>query len=587
MDGILEIKNSKMKRRKLILLRYSVFFTLLYILVGCTGNRVQMQRLQVIDSLMEPHPQAAYDSLCRFDSLEVPDASRKVAMKCRMLMAKAQNKLYLQLSADTKFQEVVDYYDSWGTDNEKMQAYYLLGCVYRDQKDAPKAMMSYKKAVECADTLSKECDYSTLSKVYGQMADIYRFQYLHKEAIGCEQKYGYYAARVKDNVSFIQSFDFIANEYLGLGDTLKAIEQTQKCHELFKMHGMQKLAAKTLPTLIYIYLQRSQYNEARCYMDIYEKESGLFNREGNIQEKYEHYYKLKGMFYLGVNRIDSAEYYYRKLGRYGFKYETAQGLLSVYRMRLNVDSIRKYSILCEREMDEILNGTQANAVVQAASLYDYTKLQKKIDEEILHKERNKYLWMFICFMVLGSLGFLVGKYKRMKDRMSQKIAKVNQRLEKASEELSLLQENKDIFIQKKQNEIAALQDKLREYREKNEKYNLLDKEKILMESDIVVRFMEMAKPKRNHIDPEEEDWQELYDALLQYKPLLFEKIRKGKLSPQEFQICILAYMGMDNTAIAFLINTTTKNVSNAKQKINRKLFDDKRASTLFCNLLNM
>lgn len=97
-------------------------------------------------------------------------------------------------------------------------------------------------------------------------------------------KYGYYAARVKDNVSFIQSFDFIANEYLGLGDTLKAIEQTQKCHELFKMHGMQKLAAKTLPTLIYIYLQRSQYNEARCYMDIYEKESGLFNREGNIQE---------------------------------------------------------------------------------------------------------------------------------------------------------------------------------------------------------------------------------------------------------------------------------------------------------------
>lgn len=167
-----------MKRREFVSLRYSVFFTLLYILVGCTENRVQMQRLQVIDSLMEAHPQAAYDSLCRFDSLEVPDASRKVAMKCRMLMAKAQNKLYLQLSADTKFQEVVDYYDSWGTDNEKMQAYYLLGCVYRDQKDAPKAMMSYKKAVECADTLSKECDYSTLSKVYGQMADIYRFQYL-------------------------------------------------------------------------------------------------------------------------------------------------------------------------------------------------------------------------------------------------------------------------------------------------------------------------------------------------------------------------------------------------------------------------
>lgn len=57
--------------------------------------RVQMQKLQVIDSLMDPHPQAAYDSLCRFDSLEMGNAYRKVVMKLRMLMAKVQNKLYL------------------------------------------------------------------------------------------------------------------------------------------------------------------------------------------------------------------------------------------------------------------------------------------------------------------------------------------------------------------------------------------------------------------------------------------------------------------------------------------------------------
>lgn len=576
-----------MKRREFVLLRYSVFFTLLYILVGCTENRVQMQRLQVIDSLMEAHPQAAYDSLCRFDSLEVPDASRKVAMKCRMLMAKAQNKLYLSMPTDSIFQEVVDYYDSKGTDNEKMQAYYLMGCVFRDQKDAPKAMMSYKKAVECADTLSKECDYSTLSKVYGQMADIYRFQYLHKEAIGCEQKYGYYAARVKDNVSFIQSFDFIANEYLGLGDTLKAIEQTQKCHELFKMHGMQKLAAKTLPTLIYIYLQRSQYNEARCYMDIYEKESGLFNREGNIQEKYEHYYKLKGMFYLGVNRIDSAEYYYRKLGRYGFKYETAQGLLAIYRICLNSDSIKKYSVLCEQEMDKILNGTQANAVIQASSLYNYTRLQEEIDEERLNKEQNKYLLIFVCFVALGCFGYFVRLYKKMQSRMSQKIASVNKKLEKTCEELDLLQEDKEIFIQKKQNEIIALQCSLREYREKYDKFNLLDKEKKLMESDIVVKFIEMSTPKRNRFNPSEKDWLDLYKEFQQYKPLISEKIRKGKLSPQELQVCILTYLGMDNTAIAFLVNTTSKTISNAKQKINRKLFEEKSASTLFDNLLKV
>ena len=576
-----------MKRREFVLLRYSVFFTLLYILVGCTENRVQMQRLQVIDSLMEAHPQAAYDSLCRFDSLEVPDASRKVAMKCRMLMAKAQNKLYLQLSADTKFQEVVDYYDSWGTDNEKMQAYYLLGCVYRDQKDAPKAMMSYKKAVECADTLSKECDYSTLSKVYGQMAEIYSRQYLHSKAVENFHKYSDYSFLSNNKKDGIQGLLFASIEYYSMGDTLKALNLQAHCRKLYLQSGMRKEAALSYPRLIYTLLNRANYKKAAHYMSLFESQSGLFDSHHNIKQGHEHYYKAKGLYFLGIHRLDSSEYYFRKLGAYGMEYESCNGLLSVFSKLDQKDSVKKYAVLSEQEMDKILNSTQADAVIQANSLYDYTRLQKKIDEEILHKERNKYLWMFICFMVLCSLGFLVGKYKRMKNRMSQKIAKVNQRLEKASEELSLLQENKDIFIHKKQEEIAALQDILRGYREKYEKYNLLDKEKMLMESDIVVRFMEMSKPKRNHIDPVEEDWQELYDALLQYKPLLFERIRKGKLSPQEFQICILAYLGIDNTAIAFLINTTTKNVSNAKQKINRKLFDDKRASTLFSNLLNI
>lgn len=576
-----------MKRREFVLLRYSVFFTLLYILVGCTENRVQMQRLQVIDSLMEAHPQAAYDSLCRFDSLEVPDASRKVAMKCRMLMAKAQNKLYLSMPTDSIFQEVVDYYDSKGTDNEKMQAYYLMGCVYRDQKDAPKAMMSYKKAIECADTLRKECDYKVLFGIYGQMADIYRYQYLHKQSIECYKKYSYYAAKANNMASYIQGFELIASEYYALGDTLKAVEQIKKGYRQYKAHGMRQDAAQMLPTLIYVCLQRAQYQQAHYYMDIYEKESELFDKNNNILTGREHYYKAKGMYFLGINRIDSAEYYYRKLGRYGFRYETAQGLLSVYRKHLNGDSIRKYSISCEQEMDKILNGTQANAVIQASSLYNYTRLQEEIDEERLNKEQNKYLLIFVCFVALGCFGYFVRLYKKMRSRMSQKIASVNKKLEKTCEELDLLQEDKEIFIQKKQNEIIALQCSLREYREKYDKFNLLDKEKKLMESDIVVKFIEMSTPKRNRFNPSEKDWLDLYKEFQQYKPLISEKIRKGKLSPQELQVCILTYLGMDNTAIAFLVNTTSKTISNAKQKINRKLFEEKSASTLFDNLLKV
>lgn len=414
-----------MKRREFVLLRYSVFFTLLYILVGCTENRVQMQRLQVIDSLMEAHPQAAYDSLCRFDSLEMEDASRTMVMKQRLLMAKAQNKLYLSLPTDSIFQEVVDYYDSKGSDNEKMQAYYLMGCVYRDQKEAPKAMMSYKKAVEYADTLSKDCDYVTLFSIYGQMADIFRSQYLHVKAIECYERYSYYAVRAKDIASYIQGFDLIASEYYDLGDTLKAIGLTQKCYRSYKEHGLNQDAAQVLPTLIYVYLQRTQYQQARYYMDLYEKESGLFDKEDNILAGREHYYKAKGMYFLGVNKIDSAEYYYRKLGRYGFRFETAQGLLSVYRMRLNVDSIRKYSILCEQEMDKILNSTQADAVIQANSLYDYERLQKQMSDMVIQEEKNKNVLLLMGFIALFFSIYVYNKYKNNLRKKEIRLAKLN------------------------------------------------------------------------------------------------------------------------------------------------------------------
>ena len=567
-------------------------FTLLYmVMMGCTGNNAQLSKLQSIDSLMDQNPQAAYDSLRLYKRQMMEGSPRKVVMRYRLLAAKAQNKLYLGMPNDSVFQEVVDYYDSKGTSNEKMEAYYLMGCVYRDLHEAPKAMMSYKTAVECADTLSKGCDYTTLFRVYGQMADIYRYQYLHKEAIKCEQKYGYYAARVKNIASFIQSFDFIASEYYALGDTLKAIEQVKKCYMLYRKHGMYKDAAGVLPTLIYVCLLRAQYQQAHFYMDSYEKESGLFDRSGDIQEGHEHYYKAKGKYFQGVNQIDSAEYYYRKLGRYGFKFETAQGLLSVYRMRLNSDSIKKYSILCEQEMDNILNSTQADAVVQAASLYDYTRLQHVVDEERLHKERNKYVAAFVVLGGLFVLGTLVRRHRRIKKQMAEDLDEVNKdyamtcnKMKKVCDELEMLQVDKDAFVRQKQEEVALLQTTLQDYKDKYEQLDLIDKNKELLATDVVVRFKEMAKPRRNGKKPNEYDWQELYENFQKSLPLLFEKVRTSRLSPQELQVCILVYLGMDNTEVAVLINTTTKTINNAKLKANYKLFGEKSASSLYDNL---
>lgn len=550
-----------------------------------------MHRLQVIDSLMEAHPQAAYDSLCRFDSLEMEDAPRKVAMKCRMLMAKAQNKLYLQLSADTKFQEVVDYYDSWGTDNEKMQAYYLMGCVFRDQKDAPKAMMSYKKAIECADTLRKECDYKVLFGIYGQMADIYRYQYLHKQSIECYKKYSYYAAKANNMASYIQGFELIASEYYALGDTLKAVEQIKKGYWQYKAHGMRQDAAQMLPTLIYVCLQRAQYQQAHYYMDIYEKESGLFDKNNNILTGREHYYKAKGMYFLGINRIDSAEYYYRKLGRYGFRYETAQGLLSVYRKHLNGDSIRKYSISCEQEMDKILNSTQADAVIQANSLYDYERLQKQMSDMVIQEEKNKNVLLLMGFIALFFSIYAYNKYKNNLRKKEIRLAKLNkeylQAVDNAQNTIAdymELKKNTTLFEQKMIKKINVLQDVIDQYEAKLENVKQSDRIIAIENSDIFLKFKNATTPKLKAILPNQNDWKALEILFKQYFPLVYAKISRTKLSTQEFHVCVLSWLKFDNREMSILLQTTTSSICNAKQKANYKLFDQNSASSLYKNL---
>ena len=490
-----------------------LFFFLFFLLLltgSCSDHRVQMVWLAEMNSLMEKNPQAAYDSLCNHRQ-DMSQSGEKVEMRYRMLEAKALNKLFKPMPSDSLFQEVVDYYDSKGTPNEKMEAHYLLGCIYRDMKEAPKAMQCYQDAVECVDTLSKDCDFNSLYRIYGQMADVFMDQNLFQEA----------------------------------------------------HHLMQK----------------------------FESKSGLFDKHGNIATPREYYYYYKGKYFLGTQQLDSAEFYFRKLGRFGYSYEASRGLMDIYRIRLNSDSINKYSLLCEKEMDKILEGTQTKAVVLANSLYNYTRLQKKIEEEKQQKLRDKYVAIIAGFIILLFVIYLVRRYRNMQKKMSAELKEVNrnyvltfQNMEKARQELSILQENIDLSVKRKQEEIMSLQVALQEYKEKCDQFNKVGNKNALMASDIFLKFKEMARHHNRH-SPSPKDWDALSAEFQHYLPVLYEQIIRSRLSTQEFQVCVLTYLNIDNTDISVLVKTSSKTISNARKKANRKLFGDDSASTLDENLL--
>ena len=150
-------------------MRYIISLILIFA-VSCSNNNPLLSSLDHIDSIMDENPQAAYDSLCTLKKTQNIASAKKVNMKWHLLMATAQNKLYMQMPTDSAFSEVVAYYDRNGSNNEKMQSRYLLGCIYRDTNDAPKAIECYQQALCYADTTDDNCNYNTLFRIYGQIS---------------------------------------------------------------------------------------------------------------------------------------------------------------------------------------------------------------------------------------------------------------------------------------------------------------------------------------------------------------------------------------------------------------------------------
>ena len=494
-------------------------FFLLTLLGSCSNHRMEMSRLTYIDSLMEVNAQIAYDSLSQDSGVFLATGDRRLEMKYRLLMAKAQNKLFLKMPSDSFFQEVVDYYDSKGTPNEKMEAHYLLGCIYRDQGESPKAMQCYQRAIDCVDSLNKDSHEITLARVYGQMIYIYKKQYLHNEAILACQKYSKYSELAGDKYAYVQGKLYMASEYFEKGDTLRAIDLIKQCNSLYQRYGMYQEAARVFPKLIYLYLYRKQYQKAHYYMNIFENKSGLFDLNNNIKSGYEHYYKAKGLYFLGINQIDSAEFYYRKLGKYGFHYETAQGLLSVYRIAYEKDSVMKYSVICEQEMDKILNKKEADAVVMASSLYNYSRLQQKIDSEILQKTKLRYSVVIIGLLVLLLFVCFCWRYKAMRKNLKNMI-------EKLTADNGLKGES----LKQTRNEVATLQSNLEASEAKFKQIDLLGKKNVLKNSKIVLEFKKMAFGVNEGGLPDSSDWDKLEKMFLQCHPILVDKWNVCQLS---------------------------------------------------------
>ena len=571
-----------------------IFCVVIAALFGCNGRKMTNQ-LEAISQMADVNPDSALTALAKYES-EKQEWSKGDRMHFELVKMKSQNKSGVKIKSDSILHDVVSYFDGNGTPNEQMLAYYLLGRFYTNTGEAPQALQTYYDAIDKADTLDSKCDYGTLAAIYGQMATIFHQQDLPNDEINAVRHYIKYIEKLGNETESIVARSQLIRPYYLLGEKDTVLQIIQNTYQRLTELGENKRAAGLLPSAIYINTERHLLPKAEKEITVFEHESGLFDNQGNIARGREHYYVTKGFYELAVNRLDSADYYFRKAIKYGYLSEGYKGLLSVYRQKNVPDSIIHFSFLYENAQDSLHNQMQIDATHRMSSLYNYSRSQKVAEQEA-QKARNARLWIvgiLISVAFGGILFFYV--YRDYKRKKQEEIEKLVISLESAKKEYQNIQielrqledKNYERLIAEKEQKGKELKQTIEELAGVTGLPSEIDNLSDFENSKIVEVFRKKKDFRSDNPIPNKTEWRTLEIQFSKDMPSAYKILAKDKkLSPLELHVCMLLILNFEDSSIVNLTDSISQTVTTAKSRANKKIFNEKGAQTLKAGLLQL
>lgn len=551
------------------------------------SNRKYEQTITRADNLMELSQDSARSALAILDSIR-PDLSKmgkSTQMRYQLVYAKGMNKGYVDFTTDSLMKEIVDYYDNHGTCQQQMLAHYLLGCVYRDLGDSPASLSCYNDAVEKVDTTSSDCDYKLLTRVYEQQGALFLSQSMPQNALSAYQKAEKYAWIAKDTLSAVLSYEHLGNIYEYMGNMNKVIEVYENASRRYRQYGYPVQAARALGGAIQALILTKQYAKAKKYMDVFEAESGYFQKDSCYSYiNYSHYYYLKGLYCL-ESHSDSAKYWFTKCQEFAKtnnnKSFSAYAWYLYYIKHQQMDSVAKYSEQAFAYNDSANLDMERDLMQKMQAIYDYNRWKNVAhNEEIKATRANLTLLVSILVsvsvIIIGILTFLVYRKKRkleLQEKEEQE-NQIRQQIYYTKQELELLRTVNDRkiadVIKEKEQTINKLKEDLKDIRDKYSNSSLSDVDILLKESSIYkrIKYLELH-PKETM---RENDWIELEETIEQLIPS-FIPLLKNRLNVMAYRICLLVKLEISTSSIAILLGLSSSAISKYRKVMLEKLCD--------------
>ena len=553
-----------------LLLAVCIVPTLLSV-VSC-GQQAADRDIAVADSLSEAAPQRA---MTLIDSLEGESAMNKSRhMKLLLLKAKVRNKLAMPMSTDS-LKYIADYFDKHGDSNERMLAYYILGCVYQRSQDAPMALQYFHEAATKADTTDSSCDFLTLHRTHVWSAEILKSQFAFSDAFHENSLAFKYAMKAKDTLNAIITYEQKSNIYNALGLSDSAIFIRGKLYGLYSKYGYEKEAVRSLGLLINYGVENKELSDVKHYINLYEHKSGNFNDKGDIKKGVEIYYVAKGRYLAEINELDSAEYYFRKCARTAKNYSDLKycfdDLADIYRKRNRPDSVAKYADLARMMTDSAYAQMSTEHLQQMQAMYNYNRYRQTAEEAEKDALRTKYISIIIIMAIMaaaigGALAvrtYIMRKRRARVDEIKEYKRKINE-LEMSRAELESINSGLNAEVNRMIEEKTKKIDILKTEYEKN--FNNV-KDKDLFECEpIVIQIRWKARKTTKPMDKDEIS--RLKELFKDYRPL---SNWENTLNNNEYLICLLVRLDFVPAEICILTDLSSSNISNIRKRLLEKM----------------
>ena len=560
------------------MLRRLFHIALVLLLLCACGSREAQRLLDQAETVINENSSEAITIL---ESISDDGLSRSQRMRRLLLLTNAQVKCDTVFRSDSIQRLLVDYYESLGTDNERMLAHYLLGLSYYDTGEVPAALESFQKASCCADTISKNFDYSLLGRVYGQMSNVFYDQGMYREAIDHDKLSVGYAWKGKDTLLALRNSEQIAFAYKRLGYTDSAMAVIEDVAKKYNQHGYLSDAVISLSANISPLIQNGDYPKAKKYMELYESYSGLFDSHGNIEAGREIYYKIKGLFFLRTNQLDSAEYYFRKELRDGRDYNNqnaaANGLSELYQRLHQPDSVAKFSLYAYAMSDSLYSQRMTKDIERMQALYNYTRYQG-VARQASEKAALTNKKLLVCFIVLLAVlllsSWLYIARKKVIEILQVKVAELN----------SIKMENRELKhnATANQQQITENEKRIKQLEKRLGRYGKLvyfgiDKaENDLKKSPNYLQIQEIAykgqKLSSGH-------WDSISNLTSEYLPAFYDFVlSQFQIDTTEYRICLLLRLHFKGAEIAHMLGVTAPYISKTSTEILANLYGKRGSS---------